>query len=223
MSANILLIESSRVNAPSFAPSLEKKGYTVVVENKVKDVINCSPPKPYDLVILDAASMQTSGYRMCRKLASSVDGIPIILLTPEGTGPAPESGSSLVLEQPFTSRKLINRVSRFLPGDNGGKQLQAGPITLWANRHIVHCLGKETRLTPKQTELLKLFMKNSGRVMTRARLIKLIWNTEYTGDTRTLDVHMSWLRRAVEPDPSNPQFFVTIRGVGYRLDIPQSG
>lgn len=222
MTTNILLIESARLSAPSFAPSLEKKGYSISIENKVKDVLNKKNTKDYDLVILDAASMQTSGYRMCKKLSGKLDGIPIILLTPEGTGTLPESGYALVLEHPFTSRKLINRVIRFEPGEEEGKLLKTGPISLSTSRKIVRCMGNEARLTPKQMDLLKLFMKNPGRVMTRAKLIKQIWDTEYTGDTRTLDVHMSWLRKSIEPDPANPRFFVTIRGVGYRLDIPKS-
>ncbi|MBN1264478.1 MAG: response regulator transcription factor [Anaerolineales bacterium] len=222
MTENILLIESARLSAPSFAPSLEKKGYFVTVINKVRDVKQVGTSTVYDLVILDAASMQTTGYRMCKKLAADMNGVPIILVTPEGTGDTPESGSRLVLEQPFTSRKLLNRVVRFLPGEEG-KLLKAGPITLSMNKHVVRCLGNEEKLTPKQAELLKLFMKNPGRVMTRAKLIKLVWDTEYTGDTRTLDVHMSWLRKAIEPDPDNPRFFVTIRGVGYRMDLPKAG
>lgn len=219
MSANILLIESARVSAPSFAPSLKKKGYLVSIRNKVKDVLKEDQPDNYDLVILDAASMQTSGFRMCKKLASSMNGVPIIHITPEGTGSAPKCSKSLILEQPFTARKLLNRVVRFIPKDDEAKPVQTGPISLHVERQIVRCHGRETRLTPKQTELLKLFLDNPGRVMTREKIIKLIWNTEYVGDTRTLDVHMSWLRKAVEADPSNPRLFITIRGIGYRLDV----
>ncbi len=222
MTANILLIESSRLSAPSFAPSLEKKGYKVLIENGVNDALRLEERDGLDLVILDAASMQTSGLRMCKKLASSLNGIPIILVTPEGTDAKPLSGSNLVLEHPFTARKLLNRIDRFIPDKDEADVLKVGEISLLVDRQIVRCKGRESRLTPKQAELLELFLKNPGRVMTREKLIKLIWNTEYVGDTRTLDVHMSWLRKAVEPDPSNPQFLITIRGVGYRLTILES-
>ncbi len=222
MTADILLIESSRLSAPSFAPSLEKKGYRVHIQNGVGEALKCHGSGGLDLVILDAASMQTSGLRMCKKLASSLNGIPIILVTPEGTGAKPLSGSNLVLEHPFTPRKLLNRVDRFIPGKDESEVVQAGKISLLVNRRIVRCMERESRLTPKQAELLELFLRNPGRVMTREKLINFIWNTEYVGDTRTLDVHMSWLRKAIEPDPSKPQFLITIRGVGYRLEMPES-
>jgi DNA-binding response OmpR family regulator len=83
----------------------------------------------------------------------------------------------------------------------------------------VFAQGKESRLTPKQTKLLEAFMLNPGRLLTRKTLIKQIWQTDYFGDTRTLDVHMSWLRGAIEEDPSKPKYLKTIRGMGYRLDI----
>jgi DNA-binding response OmpR family regulator len=85
----------------------------------------------------------------------------------------------------------------------------------------VQCGKKEARLTPKQAKLLELFIQNHGRMLTRKQLIRDVWLTDYTGDTRTLDVHMSWLRKAVEADPKRPKFLKTIRGLGYRLDIPE--
>ncbi|HKZ55884.1 MAG TPA: winged helix-turn-helix domain-containing protein, partial [Anaerolineales bacterium] len=99
--------------------------------------------------------------------------------------------------------------------------LDAGPIHLNLAQRKVWCLSKEARLTPKQAKLLEVFMHNVGRLMTRKTLIRHVWLTDYTGDTRTLDVHMSWLRRALEPDPSQPRFLKTIRGMGYRLDVPE--
>jgi DNA-binding response OmpR family regulator len=141
-------------------------------------------------------------------------------VSPENSQIDRNSGANVYLAQPFTSRKLINRVVRMLPGDER-YTLEAGPIKLNLAQGKVRCLKKETRLTPKLTKLLELFIQNPGRLMMRKTLIRKVWHTDYTGDTRTLDVHMSWLRQAIEPDPTRPRFIKTIRGMGYRLDLPE--
>jgi DNA-binding response OmpR family regulator len=110
-------------------------------------------------------------------------------------------------------------VIRLLPGDER-YVLQAGPVKLNLAQRKVRVNGKEARLTPKQSKLLELFMHNPGKLLTRKKLIREVWLTDYTGDTRTLDVHMSWLRHAIEPDPAKPEFLHTIRGMGYRFDLP---
>jgi DNA-binding response OmpR family regulator len=217
--AKILLFESSRANAPSFAPALEKKGYAVSVFHKIDNGLKETTKQIPDLIVLDAASMKTSGTRMCRKVSNQLDGVPIILVSPDGTLPDPGCGSSVTLVHPFTPRKLLNRVARLLPGDDR-YNLEMGPIKLNQVQSKVRCLNKEARLTPKLAQLLEVFMQNPGRLMTRKRLIRLVWHTDYTGDTRTLDVHMSWLRNAIEPDPKKPRILKTIRGMGYRLDLP---
>ncbi len=219
--ASILLIESGRASAPSFAPSLEKKGYEVEIHHTLDSALDAAKKKLPDLVVLDAASMRTSGSRLCRRARAHLDGIPIILVAPEGVRPDPGNGASVTLVQPFTPRKLLNRVSRLLPGDERYK-LEIGPIRLDLAKRKAECMGKQARLTPKQTKLLEVFMRNPGHLITRKMLIRQVWHTEYTGDTRTLDVHMSWLRKAIEPDPRHPSLLKTIRGMGYRLDVPET-
>lgn len=217
-SANIMLIESSRASAPSFISVLEKKGFDVSVYHKLDRALVASEKETPELVVLDAASMRTSGTRLCRRARAKLNGIPIILVSPEGARPDPGSGASLTLVHPFTARKLINRVVRLLPGDES-YNVEVGPIKLNMANFIVESVGKRTRITPKQAQLLEAFLQNPGKLMTRKKLIRQVWHTDYTGDTRTLDVHMSWLRKAIEPDPKNPRFLKTIRGMGYRLDV----
>ncbi len=218
-SANLLLIESGRATAPSFASPLKKKGYSLSIHHKIDHALKAAEKETPDLVVLDAASMKTSGTRMCRKTRAQLDGVPIILVSPEGARPDRTNGASLTLVQPFTPRKLLNRIERLLPGDER-YVLELGPIKLNLAQHKVKCHGKESRLTPKQTRLLEVFMQNPQRLMTRKALIRQVWDTDYTGDTRTLDVHMSWLRRAIERDPKQPTLLATVRGVGYRLMVP---
>lgn len=217
--ASILLIESGRASIPSYAPALLKKGYLVDVHHKLDSALKKSRKTPPDILIIDAASMRTSGTRMSRKLRAELDGVPLLLISPEGSQPDPGSGASLTLVHPFTPRKLLNRVARFQPDDEGDL-LRLGPIILNLAQRKVRCHQNEVQLTPKEFKLLKMFMKSPGKLLTRKNLIRQVWKTEYMGDTRTLDVHMSWLRKAIEIDPKQPRYLKTIRGLGYRLDLP---
>ncbi|HSB90268.1 MAG TPA: response regulator transcription factor [Anaerolineales bacterium] len=217
--AKILLIESGRASAPSYAPTLEKKGYRVSVHHKLDSALTSAQREAPDLIVLDAASMQASGARLSRSLRAGLNGVPILLVSPRGASPGHSTGANAILVQPFTARKLVNRVARLVPGDSRFS-IEAGPIQLNLAQRTVHCLGREARLTPKQARLLEVFLHNPERLLTRENLIRQVWHTDYTADTRTLDVHMSWLRHALEPNPKRPRFLKTIRGMGYRLDLP---
>jgi DNA-binding response OmpR family regulator len=97
--------------------------------------------------------------------------------------------------------------------------IHKGPIVIDPDRSMVTCNGQQTTLTPRLFALLELFIENPGTVIPREEMFKQVWKTSYTGDTRTLDVHISWLRQAIEADPRNPKLLQTIRGVGYKLNI----
>ncbi|MBI4771981.1 MAG: response regulator transcription factor [Chloroflexi bacterium] len=221
IAANLLLVEDRRTSTPSFAPLLEKKGYAVRVEHTARQALRTFAVFVPDVVIIDAASLRTSGVRMCRSVHAALDGTPILLLAPENSPPDPYPGANLVLVQPFTGRKVLNGVARLLPFDHSGSCLRAGPLKLNVAQRRVSCGERENRLTPKQARLLEVFMRNPGQLLSRKFLIKYVWDTAFLGDTRTLDVHMSWLRRVIEPDPSHPRYLKTIRGSGYRLDLPE--
>jgi DNA-binding response OmpR family regulator len=105
-----------------------------------------------------------------------------------------------------------------LPGKDEDA-IVVGPIRLNLFKSTVRCHGKLTRLTPQLVSLLKLLIKRNGRVVSRKEIMQHVWRTSYMGDTRTLDVHISWLRKAIEPDIRSPKFIKTVRGLGYRLDI----
>ncbi len=123
-----------------------------------------------------------------------------------------------ILTLPFTAQKLINRIRHLLPGD-GKTSLHAGAIHLDIDKRMVRCQGRQARLTPHLVNLLKAFIERPGEVIERNELFSKVWETNYTDDTRTLDVHISWLRQAIEANPQKPLFLKTIRGVGYRLDV----
>jgi DNA-binding response OmpR family regulator len=218
MKAKILWIEGKRADSPSFIPDLQKKGYgfeTVPSGKAALERLNEVDP---DLVILNAASMGTSGKRICKTLKENTDGLPILLIASPDHPTSKDSDADVILELPFTWRKLSNRIKRLLPA-NEGKFLHVGQIRLNLESRRVQCMGRDERLTPRLTDLLHLLLSNPGVVLERDDIFRQVWNTEYTDDTRTLDVHISWLRQAIEEDPRKPRFLKTIRGVGYRLDV----
>lgn len=215
----VLLIETSRTSAPSFAHFLERRGYTLAIEHSVGRAIRRAQMFDPALLILDAASLRTSGVRMCRQVKHSLNGVRIVLVVGEDITPDPRCGADSILVQPFTPRKLLNAVHRLLPVSLQDGWLQAGPIQLNVTERRVQCGDRDESLTPKQARLLEVFMRNSGEVISRRDLIKQVWETDYIGDTRTLDVHISWLRRVLERDPRKPRYLKTLRRRGYQLDV----
>jgi DNA-binding response OmpR family regulator len=215
--ATILIIEGRHAEIPSFAPDLQKKGFTVETARSGSDAASKLSKASADLVVVNAASLRSSGVRICQSLRDKNDKLPIILILEKGNTVTKDT-ADVILNLPFTVQKLSNRIKPLLPGD-GEDLIQAGPIRLDTERRRVRCLGKNAKLTPRLVMLLKTMMEHHGEVVEREQLFKEVWETNYTGDTRTLDVHVSWLRRAIELDPLKPKFLKTIRGVGYRLDV----
>jgi DNA-binding response OmpR family regulator len=156
-------------------------------------------------------------------LSLSYPGTPLILLAAKDAPPSQEcknlTGDN-VLHLPFTTRKVINRVKKLIDCRQG-EILQAGALALNLQTRCV-CRGSAVyRLTPKQASLLEVFMRHPGQVLTRKFLMETVWDTDYLGDTRTLDVHVRWLRERIEEDPGTPQNLRTVRGVGYQFGVQE--
>jgi DNA-binding response OmpR family regulator len=215
--ATILIIEGRHAEIPSFASELQKKGFNVETAKSGSDAISQLNKVSPDLVVVNAASLRSSGVRICQSLRGKNDKLPIILILEQGNTVTKDT-ADVILNLPFTVQKLSNRIKPLLPGD-GNNVIQAGPIRLDTEKRRVRCLGKNAKLTPRLVALLQILIEHHGEVVEREQLFKEVWETDYTGDTRTLDVHVSWLRRAIELDPLKPKFLKTIRGAGYRLDV----
>ena len=213
----LLIIEGRHAEIPSFASDLQKKGFDIrTFQNGSQAVAKLKQINPA-MVVINAASLRSTGIRICLSLRKKDSKLPITLIL-EKEKPVDKELADSVLALPFTVQKLVNRVKALMPGD-GSNMVNVGPIRLDVEQRRVKCLGKSTKLTPRLITLLNILMDKHGEVVEREALFKKVWETNYTGDTRTLDVHISWLRRAIELDPDNPKFLKTIRGVGYRLDI----
>ena len=218
MKAKILWIEGNRAEGPYFIPDLRKKDFTVEIVSTGKAANGYLLKDRFDLVVLNAATFRTSGKRICQDIRANWGKLPILMIANPNKPVSKDVGADVLLELPFTIRKLVNRINPLLPLSSN-KVLRTGPIQLDLERRVVRCLEKESHLTPRLTSLLNMFMKHPNEVLGREDLFRKIWNTEYTGDTRTLDVHISWIRKAIEPNSHKQRFLITIRGVGYRLDI----
>jgi DNA-binding response OmpR family regulator len=216
MATNILWIEGNRNAGPSFVPELRRKGYLVETVSNGIAALERIPSLDLDLVVVNAAALRTSGRRICQALRDLRDDLPILLICDEMNGSV---NANQILVLPFTLRKLLNRIRALVP-EKEGKALKAGPITFYPDCNRVQLDGCEIQqLTPLMTVLLKALIQHRGEVVERGWLFREVWRTNYTSDTRTLDVHISWLRQKIEVDPQKPRLLKTIRGVGFRLDV----
>ncbi|MBL8155251.1 MAG: response regulator transcription factor [Anaerolineae bacterium] len=214
--ARILWIGRTQGNGSSLFSSLQKR-YNVCLAASGKEARQMASQECFQLIVLDAHSMRTPGDRICQELRSDFPSLPLIHLHP-GPQPSAVNSADVVLIPPVTPRKLLNVVGRLLqtPADD---VITCGPFAMNRARRLLMVDGQETELTPKQALLIEMFFANPGVTLDRRTLMEKVWQTDYLGDTRTLDVHVRWVRQMLEDDPSNPQYLQTVRGVGYRLDV----
>jgi DNA-binding response OmpR family regulator len=214
----ILLIEGKRAEHPIFFANLTAKGFQIDLVSNGSDALTHLAKELPNLILINAPSMRTSGRRICQSLRANFRNTPLVLISENSARNIETMEADIVLVQPFTLQKLLNRIRLLLPAED--KDLfHVGPLSLDIEHRWVRCMDRQVRLTPRLVALLKALMEHPGEVFDREELFRLVWETEYTGDTRTLDVHISWLREAIEEDPRNPQLIKTMRGIGYRLDV----
>lgn len=213
----LLCIEKRHSGSALFVPLLLKKGFEVHTVTTGKAALLLLDEITPHVIIVNAASLRTNGTRICSNLRRKNNNIPILLITAPDDPPAKELPVNVTLSLPFTIRKLVNRITPYLPSRKP-KVIENGHIKLDLEKLLLISEKGETKITPRQARLLSLLMAKPGEVIEREKLFKRVWKTEYMGDTRTLDVHISWLRKAIELDPRHPRHLITIRGVGYRFD-----
>jgi DNA-binding response OmpR family regulator len=220
--ATILLVEGKGSNPQSLEDALRKAKYSAEVCHDGKTAMRSITVKKPDLVVFNAASMRSSGSRTCRRLRKALGEVPIIHIRKEGEPEEVEAEADIYLEHPFTPRKLLNRVRILLPANETTDEVvRYGRVKFYPGKPSVDVAGRgEKRLTPKLAQLLQEFLRHPNEVVTRVQLMQNVWKTDYVGDTRTLDVHMRWVREVVERDPAHPKLLLTVRGEGYIFIVP---
>jgi two-component system response regulator RegX3 len=224
----ILLVEDEESFSDPLSYLLRKEGYEVAVAETGPAALADFDRSGADLVLLDLMLPGLSGTDVCRALRQR-SSVPVIMLTAKDSEidkvVGLEIGADDYVTKPYSSRELLARIKAVLrrgqePEELMPSTLEAGPVRMDVERHVVTVNGEHTPLPLKEFELLEMLLRNSGRVLTRMQLIDRVWGSDYVGDTKTLDVHVKRLRAKVEPDPPNPRYIVTVRGLGYKLETP---
>jgi DNA-binding response OmpR family regulator len=213
----ILLLESNRGQARVYSQYLTEKQYHVEVIRSGAAATRLVSQFLPDLIIIDTAGFQ-SETRLCRTVRRAFPEVPVLVLLSEKKGPITAELADEVLYPGFTLRKVLNAVNRLLPANSDDWMLVLG-IRLSLSTRRVQFQKREKRLTPKQVALLALFLKSPNQLITRQELLKQIWETDYMGDMRTLDVHISWLRRELVKLGNTKVSLRTKRGLGYVLQL----
>jgi two-component system response regulator RegX3 len=220
------VVEDEPSLADSIQYSLEREGFQVQIAADGERAISRFREGRPSLVLLDLMLPKLSGLDVCRIIRQE-STIPIVILTAKD-GEADkvaglELGADDYVTKPFSMRELISRVRAHLRRAGMGAEaapvelLRGGPVELDRARHEARVRGEEVRLTPKEFELLEVFLERKGRLLTRDFLITEVWGPNYFGDTKTLDVHVKRLRQKMEENPHNPVHLLTVRGLGYRF------
>jgi two-component system, OmpR family, response regulator RegX3 len=224
----ILVVEDEESFSDPLSYLLRKEGYEVAVAETGPAALEDFDRAGADLVLLDLMLPGLSGVDVCRALRHR-SSVPVIMLTAKDSEidkvVGLEIGADDYVTKPYSSRELLARIKAVLRRGQELEELmpatlESGPVRMDVERHVVTVNGEHTALPLKEFELLEMLLRNSGRVLTRAQLIDRVWGSDYVGDTKTLDVHVKRLRAKVEPDPANPQFIVTVRGLGYKFETP---
>ncbi len=216
----ILLVEGRKPAAEYLTPVLNDQGYNVVTARTRRDALAKAQETLPVVIVLDAPSLRFSSPRFCKALRETEVETSVLMLLPEGEKIDRSDGARAHLRYPFSAKKLANRVARLLPAPDG-EVLRVDNVALNLKQRCVVCGKREGNLTPKQARLLEVLMRHPGEILSRAFLMRQIWNTDYLGDTRTLEVHIHWVRKAIEEDPGSPVYLRTIRRVGYRFEVPE--
>jgi two-component system OmpR family response regulator len=229
----ILIVEDDETLLSVLKYNLIKDGYNVITATDGLQGIQVARSEKPDLVILDLMLPKMDGLEVCRILRKEMI-VPILMLTAKAEEidkiVGLELGADDYMTKPFSLRELLARVRAMLRRSEMVKQeaakgdgtvaqvIRAGKIEIDLSRHTVLNAGFPLDLSPKEFDLLVFLARNRGQVFNREALLAKVWGYDYAGDTRTVDVHVRWLREKIEDNPEVPRLLITIRGVGYKLE-----
>jgi DNA-binding response OmpR family regulator len=225
MTTRILIVEDETTLRETLAYNLANEGYEVAQSSDGAEALNMARAEPFDLIVLDIMLPTLDGLSFCRILRKE-QSTPIIMLTARG-GEVDrimglESGADDYIVKPFSLGEFLARVRAVLRRAPAATvrtdRLESGDLALDLTARRVYMGERELKLSHKEFDLLATLVRSKGAVLSRGLLLEQVWGYDYVGDDRTVDVHMRWLREKIEPNPSEPQRIVTVRGVGYRFE-----
>ena len=223
----VLLVEDEESFSDPLSYLLKAEGFEVAVAATGPEALAEYDRNGADLVLLDLMLPGLSGTQVCRELRQR-GSVPVIMLTARDSEidkvVGLELGADDYVTKPYSTRELLARMRAVLrrrtePEEAAPAALEAGPVRMDVDRHTVSVAGQVVPLPLKEFELLEMLLRHTGRVLTRGQLIDRVWGADYVGDTKTLDVHVKRLRAKIEPDPGAPRHLLTVRGLGYKLEL----
>ena len=222
----VLVVEDEESYSDALAYMLRKEGYEVAIAATGPEALTEFERNGADIVLLDLMLPGIPGTEVCRQIRTT-SSVPVIMVSAKDDEidkvVGLELGADDYVTKPYSPRELVARIRAVLRRGQEPElvpdTLEAGPVRMDVERHVVTVDGEAQKLPLKEFELLEMFLRNPGRVLTRGQLIDRVWGSDYVGDTKTLDVHVKRLRAKLEPDPGQPKYLVTVRGLGYKLEL----
>ncbi len=225
--ARILLVDDEPGLRRTLSDRLRKEGYAVNSAVNGAIALDLARKSHYDIIILDLNLPAKDGLQVCQELRREGQNVAVLMLTARDsmadkiTGL--KSGADDYMTKPFESAELLARLEallRRIRGDAGGEELAFGDVVVKPRAGQVLRGGRPVRLSAQEFKLLVHLVRHPGLVLSRDELLDAVWGYQATPETRTVDVHVSWLRQKLEPDPHSPRYIVTVYGLGYRFETP---
>jgi two-component system response regulator RegX3 len=227
MKQRILVVEDEHTIADALAEHLAREGFDPEVTGTLEAAGEAFRRQAPDLVLLDVMLPDGDGRDLCREIRHTSD-VPIIMLTARGEEidkiVGLELGADDYVVKPFSAGELVARMRAIMRrGRATGRKgpVEVGEISLDPAARTVMKAGEPVELAAKEFDLLHMLIANAGQVVKREEIMDEVWDPHWFGPTKTLDVHISWLRKKIEDDPSNPVYITTVRGVGFRFAAPE--
>ena len=240
----VLLVDDEPSIVTLLAFNLEKDGYEVTTATDGAEGYRLAISNPFDFIILDLMLPSMDGMDICKRLRQEKFDTPIMILTAKDDELEKiiglELGADDYMTKPFSPREVLARMKAILrrtnkavpaepvataqpePTEDETEKIEVGEITIFPQLYEVHVAGELLEVTPKEFELLLYMAKRANRILSREQLLNAIWNFDYAGETRIVDVHISHLREKIEKDTKNPQYIRTVRGFGYKFEVAKT-